>query len=63
VIQLHHRFQFCPLAIQLAERIHALGGFFGTQQLVDFEQALAQLSEFGADAGVHSAGVYSSALR
>jgi hypothetical protein len=31
--------------------------------LIDFVQALAQLSEFGTDTGVHSAGVYSSVLR
>ena len=63
VIQLHHRLKFRALAIQFAKRIHVPGGLFGAQQLVDFVQTLAQLSEFGADTGVHSAGVYSSVLR
>ena len=31
VIQLHDRFEFGAFAVQLAERIHVPGGFFGAQ--------------------------------
>ena len=61
--KIHHRLEFGTFPVQLAERFHVFGGFFGAQQLVDFKQALAQLSELCGNTGLHSAGDYSSVLR
>ncbi len=57
VKQLHHRFELGAFAVQLSIRIHVAGGLFSAQQLIDFEQALTQLSEFGGDIWFHCSSI------